>query len=96
MKVKIRPLADRVVLRRLEETEQRRGGLHIPDTVKDKPQQGKVVAAGPGRIDRGKRVPMELEVGQEVLYERYSGIEVTLGDEQYLIIEESQVLAIIG
>ncbi len=93
--VKIHPLADRVVVRPVEETEQMRGGLHIPDTAIDKPQQGEVVAAGPGRIEKGERIPMELKVGQRVLYDRYSGMEVTVHNDQYLIIKESDVLAVI-
>jgi len=95
-KVKIQPLADRVVVRPLEESESMRGGLYIPDTAKEKPQQGEVIAVGPGRIEKGDKVPMELKVGQRVLYGKYSGTEVTLDDEQVLIIKESDVLAVIG
>jgi chaperonin GroES len=95
-KVTIQPLADRVVIRPLEETEEKRGGLYIPDTAKEKPQQGEIVAVGPGRIEKGERVPMELEVGQKVLYGKYSGSEITLDDEQYLIVKESDVLAVLG
>jgi chaperonin GroES len=95
-KVNIQPLADRVVVRPLEETEEMRGGLYIPDTAKEKPQQGEIVAVGVGRIEKGERVPMELEVGQKVLYGKYSGTEVTLDDQQYLIVKESDVLAVVG
>jgi chaperonin GroES len=92
----IQPLADRVVVKALEETEQMRGGLYIPDTAKEKPQQGEVVAVGPGKLtDDGKRVPNELKAGDRVLYGKYSGTEVTVGDEQYLILRESDVLAVI-
>jgi chaperonin GroES len=92
----IRPLADRVVVKALEEAEQMRGGLYIPDTAKEKPQQGEVVAVGPGRItDDGKRVEMEVKPGDKVLYGKYSGTEVTVGEEQYLILRESDVLAIV-
>jgi chaperonin GroES len=94
--VKIQPLADRVVVRPLEDTEEMRGGLYIPDTAKEKPQQGEIVAVGPGKIEKGHRVPMELEVGQKVLYGKYSGTEVTFDDQQYLIVKESDVLAVIG
>src|ERR1043166_8842859 len=94
--VKVAPLADRVVVRPLEETEQMRGGLYIPDTAKEKPQQGEIVAVGPGRFDDGKRVPMEVKVGNKVLYGKYSGTEVTLDNEQYLILRESDVLAVIN
>ena len=93
---KIRPLADRVVIKALEETEQMRGGLYIPDTAKEKPQQGEVIAVGPGKVsDDGKRVAPEVKVGDRVLYGKYSGTEVTVGDEQYLILRESDVLAIV-
>ena len=95
-KVNIQPLADRVVIRTLEDTAEMRGGLYIPDTAKEKPQQGDIVAVGPGRVEKGERVPMELEVGQKVLYGKYSGTEVTLDDEQYLIVKESDVLAVVG
>ena len=92
----IQPLADRVVVKALEETEQMRGGLYIPDTAKEKPQQGEIVAVGPGKLtDEGKRVPPELKTGDRVLYGKYSGTEVTVGDEQYLILRESDVLAVI-
>ncbi len=95
-KLKVNPLADRVVIRPLEEAEQMRGGLYIPDTAKEKPQQGEIVAVGPGRFEKSERVPMELKVGQRVLYGKYSGTEVTIEDEEYLIIKESDVLAVIG
>ena len=95
-KLKVNPLADRVVIRPLEEAEQMRGGLYIPDTAKEKPQQGEIVAVGPGRFEKSERVPMELKVGQRVLYGEYSGTEVTIEDEEYLIIKESDVLAVIG
>jgi chaperonin GroES len=95
-KVKVQPLGDRVVIRPLEETAEMRGGLYIPDTAKEKPQQGEIVAVGPGRYERGALVPMELKVGNKVLYGKYSGTEVTIEDEQLLIIKESDVLAVIG
>jgi chaperonin GroES len=95
-KVKIHPLADRVVIRPLEDTEEMRGGLYIPDTAKEKPQQGEIVAVGPGRVEKGAKVPMELKVGQRVLYGKYSGTEVTIEGDQYLILRESDVLAVIN
>jgi len=94
--VKVAPLADRVVIKALEETESMRGGLYIPDTAKEKPQQGEIVAGGPGRFDEGKRVPMDVKVGDKVLYGKYSGTEVTLDGDQYLILRESDVLAVIN
>ncbi len=96
VKLKVQPLADRVVLRPVEETEQQRGGVLIPAMVKEKVQQGTVVAVGPGRYEKGVRVPMELSIGQTVLYDKYNGREVTVGNEEYLIIEESNVLAIVS
>ena len=94
--IKVNPLADRVVVRALEEAEQMRGGLYIPDTAKEKPQQGEIVAVGPGRYEEGKRVPMDVKVGDKVLYGKYSGTEVTIDAEQLLILRETDVLAIIG
>ena len=93
---KVQPLADRVVIRALEETEQMRGGLYIPDTAKEKPQQGQIIAIGPGKYEDGKLVPMTVKVGDKVLYGKYSGTEVTLDTENYLILRESDVLAIIN
>ena len=94
--VKLAPLADRVVIKALEETETMRGGLYIPDTAKEKPQQGEVIAVGPGRFEKDKRVPMDVKVGDKVLYGKYSGTEVTIENEQYLILRESDVLAIVN
>jgi chaperonin GroES len=94
--IKVKPLADRVVVKALEDTEQMRGGLYIPDTAKEKPQQGEVVAVGPGKVEDGARVEMELKVGDKVLYGKYSGTEVTVENEQYLILRESDVLAVVG
>lgn len=95
--LKVKPLADRVVVKPLEEAEQMRGGLYIPDTAKEKPQQGEVVAVGPGKLsDEGKRIDPELKVGDKVLYGKYSGTEVTLEEGEFLILRESDVLAVIG
>ena len=91
---KVKPLADRVVVKALEEQEQMRGGLYIPDTAKEKPQQGEVMAVGPGRFEEGNRVPMDVKVGDKVLYGKYSGTEVTVNGEQVLILRESDVLAV--
>jgi chaperonin GroES len=93
---KIQPLADRVVVKALEETEQMRGGLYIPDTAKEKPQQGEVIAVGPGKLsDEGKRIGPDVKVGNRVLYGKYSGTEVNVEGEEYLILRESDILAII-
>ena len=94
--LKVAPLADRVVVRPLEDTEQMRGGLYIPDTAKEKPQQGEVMAVGPGRFEKEKRVPMEVKVGDKILYGKYSGTEVTIDNEQVLILRESDILAVIN
>jgi len=94
--VKVAPLADRVVIRPMEEAEQMRGGLYIPDTAKEKPQQGEIIAVGPGKFEEGKRVPMEVKVGDKVLYGKYSGTEVTVDGEQVLILREADVLAVVG
>ena len=91
---KIAPLADRVVVKAMEEAETMRGGLYIPDTAKEK--QGEVVATGPGRFEDGKRVPLDCKVGDKVLYGKYSGTEVTVDGEQYLILRESDILAVIN
>ena len=93
---KVAPLADRVVVKPLEEAEQMRGGLYIPDTAKEKPQQGEVIAVGPGRFDDGKRVPPEVKAGDKILYGKYSGTEVTLNGEHVLILRESDILAIVS
>jgi chaperonin GroES len=93
---KVAPLADRVVVKALEDTEQMRGGLFIPDTAKEKPQQGEIIAVGPGRYEKNVRVPMELKVGDKVLYGKYSGTEVTIDTEQLLILRESDVLAVVN
>lgn len=92
----ITPLADRVVVKPLEESEEMRGGLYIPDTAKEKPQQGEVIAVGPGRLsDEGKRLAPDVSAGDKVLYGKYSGTEVTVAGEQYLILRESDILAIV-
>ena len=93
---KVTPLSDRVVVRAMEETEQMRGGLFIPDTAKEKPQQGEIVAIGPGKYEDGKLIPMTVKVGDKVLYGKYSGTEVTIDDEALLILRESDVLAVIS
>ena len=93
---KVSPLADRVVLKALEDTEQTKGGIFIPDTAKEKPQQGEIIAVGPGRHEDGKLVPMSLKVGDKVLYGKYAGTEISHEGESFLILRESDVLAVIG
>ena len=95
--MKIRPLGDRILLKRIEEEQKSKGGIVIPDTAKEKPQEGKVIAAGPGKLDdSGNRVPMEVKVGDRVLYAKYAGTEIKLdGDDKVLILKESDVLALV-
>ena len=92
----IRPLHDRIIIQRLEEGEQKVGGIIIPDTAKEKPQQGKVIAAGNGKSkDDGKRVPLDVTTGDTILFGKYSGQEIKLDGEEYIIMREDEVLAII-
>jgi chaperonin GroES len=91
----IKPLADRVLVKRLEEEEQKIGGIIIPDTAKEKPQEAEVVAVGPGKTEEGKRVALEVKVGDKVLIGKYSGTEVKLAGEEYLIMREDDILAIV-
>jgi chaperonin GroES len=94
--MKVRPLNDRIVVRRLEEGEQRVGGIIIPDTAKEKPQQGKVIAVGAGKIkDDGKRIPLDVKADDTILFGKYSGQEIKLDGEEYLIMREDEVLAIL-
>ena len=94
--LEVKPLADRVVVQPLDESAQLRGGLYIPDTAKEKPSQGEIVAVGPGKIsDEGARLEMDVSVGDKVLYGKYSGTDVTLDGEEYLILRESDILAIV-
>jgi chaperonin GroES len=95
-KLNITPLADRIVVKPLEPKEVKRGGIIIPDTAKEKPQEGEVVAVGKGKYEDGKLIPMEVKVGDKVLYGKYSGTEIKINDEDYLIMREEDVLAIIN
>jgi chaperonin GroES len=93
----IKPLGNRVLVVRLEEEQQTKGGIIVPDTAKEKPQQGKVVEVGPGRMtEDGKRIPVGVKKGDKILFGKYSGTDVSVGANEYLIIEEDQILAIIG
>jgi chaperonin GroES len=93
--MKLKPLADRVIIKPLPAEEKTKGGIIVPDTAKEKPVMGEVIAAGPGkRGDDGKLVPMEVKVGDKVLYGKYSGTEVTVDGEEYLIMRESDIFAI--
>ena len=91
----IKPLGDRIVIKVLEKEEKTKGGLVLPDTAKEKPQKGEVLAVGSGEIIEGKKVPLEVKVGDEIIFSKYAGTEVKLDDEEYLIIRQSDVLAIL-
>jgi chaperonin GroES len=92
----LKPLADRLVVEPIEQEEVTAGGIILPETAKEKPQQGKVIAAGPGRTDdKGKRVDMEVKLGDKVLYAKYSGTEIKLEGKKVLILRESDILAVI-
>ena len=95
-KIKIHPLEDRAVIRPAEEAESMRGPLYIPDTAKEKPTQGEVLAVGPGRMEKGARIPMEIKAGDQVIYGKYSGTPYQVGDDELIIIKASDILARIG
>jgi chaperonin GroES len=93
----IRPLQDRVLIKRIDEQEQVRGGIIIPDTAKEKPQEAEVVAVGPGKTnDDGKRVPVDIKVGDKVLVGKYSGSDIKIDGEDYVIVREDEILAVVG
>jgi chaperonin GroES len=94
--MKIRPLHDRILVKRMEEQEVKKGGIIIPDTAKEKPQEGKVIAVGTGKVtDDGKKIPLDVKAGDKILFGKYSGSEVKVEDEEYLILREEDVLGII-
>jgi chaperonin GroES len=94
--MKIRPLHERVLVKRIEEEEERRGGIIIPDTAKEKPQEAKVIAVGDGKIlENGKRVPLDVKAGDRVLFAKYSGSEVQIEGEEYLILREEDILGVL-
>ncbi len=96
MAVKVQPLHDYILVRRFEEKETKKGGIIIPDTAKEKPQEGEVIAVGPGKLtEDGKRLPVDVKVGDKILFGKYSGNEIRLDDQEYLIMRESEVLGII-
>ena len=95
-KIKIFPLDDRAVILPADDAESMHGKLYIPDTAKEKPTRGEVIAVGPGRIERGQRVPMELKAGDQVIYGKYSGTPYQVGDDELIIINASDILAKIG
>ena len=97
MAMKVKPLHDRILVQRIEEKEQKRGSIIIPDTAKEKPMEGKVIAAGAGRLEKdGKRIPLEVKVGDRVLFGKYAGTEIKIDDNDHVILREDEVLGIIG
>ena len=96
MATSIRPLRDRIIVRRIEEQEQQRGGIYIPDTAKEKPQEGEVIAVGNGRIlDNGSKVELDVKAGDRVLFGKYAGTEIKLDGDEYLILREDDILGVI-
>jgi chaperonin GroES len=94
MAAKLQPLADRVLVKPIEKEEKTKSGIYLPDTAKEKPQEGEVMAIGPGKMtDDGKRIPMDLKVGDRVIYAKYGGTEIKVDDEELMILRESDILA---
>ena len=93
MTVNVTPLHDRVLVRRLEAKETARAGIIIPDTAKEKPQEGEVVAVGAGKIEKGKRIPLDVKVGDRILFGKYTGNDIEIDDQEYLVLREDEILA---
>ncbi len=93
MTVNVTPLHDRVLVRRLEQKETAKGGIIIPDTAKEKPQEGEVMAVGAGKSEKGKRIPLDVKVGDRILFGKYTGNDITVDDQEYLILREEDILA---
>ncbi len=93
MAVQVTPLHDRVLIKRIEEKETVKGGIIIPDTAKEKPQEGEVIAVGAGRIEKGARIPLDVKAGDRVLFGKYSGTDIKIEDQEYLILREEEILA---
>jgi chaperonin GroES len=93
MAVNVTPLHDRVLVRRLEEKETAKGGIIIPDTAKEKPQEAEVMAVGAGKIEKGKRIPVDVKVGDRILFGKYTGSDIKIDDREYLILREDEILA---
>lgn len=96
MAVNVTPLHDRVLVKRIEEKETVKGGIIIPDSAKEKPQEGEVMAVGAGKIEKGERVPLDVKAGDRILFGKYSGTEIKLDDQEYLILREEEILAKLG
>ena len=93
--MKVQPLYDRILLKRIDSKEQKKGGIIIPDSAKEKPMEGKVIAIGSGRLEKGERIPLEVKVGDTVLFGKYAGTEIKIDDEEHVILREDEVLGII-
>lgn len=93
MAAAVTPLYDRVLLRRLEEKETAKGGIIIPDTAKEKPQEGEVIAVGAGKMEKGQRIPLEVKVGDRILFGKYTGNDIKIDGQEYLIVREEEILA---
>jgi len=93
--MKVQPLNDRVLVVRVEEKEQKKGGIIIPDSAKEKPMEGKVIAVGNGRLEKGKRIPLEVKAGDRILFGKYAGTEIKIDDKEHIILREDEVLGII-
>ena len=93
MTVNVTPLHDHVLVRRLEGKETAKGGIIIPDTAKEKPQEGEVMAAGDGKLEKGKRIPLDVKVGDRILFGKYTGSDITIDGQEYLILREEEILA---
>jgi chaperonin GroES len=96
MSVQITPLHDRVLVRRLEEKQTAKGGIIIPDTAKEKPQEGEVIAVGAGKLEKGRRIPLDVKVGDRILFGKYTGSEIKLDGQEYLILREEEILVKVG
>jgi chaperonin GroES len=96
MTMNITPLHDRVLVRRLEEKETAKGGIIIPDTAKEKPHEGEVIAIGAGKMEKGHRVPLDVKVGDRILFGKYTGNDIKIDDQEYLILREDEILAKVG
>jgi chaperonin GroES len=95
IEMKVKPLYDRILVKRFEEKEQKKGSIIIPDTAREKPMEGKVVAVGAGRMEKGERIALEVKVGNKVLFGKYSGTEIKIDDQEHVILKEDEVLGII-
>ena len=93
--MKVKPLHDRILVKRVEQKEQRSGDIIIPDSAKEKPMEGKVIAVGAGKVEKGKRIPLDVKVGDRILFGKYSGTEIKLEDKEHVILREDEILGII-